>query len=145
MVVLSMLFWGVLPHNIDGDGPTGEHLEHPNVPNGPGPPPWPLTARTTLLAHTSTERATPHLHRRPRPEAHAALAVLFGQCLAEFVCACAHGVARVARERRGRVRPSPVARPSVQAAGTASTSQTWTARLLRALLVPSVPAALRTS
>ena len=58
---------GGKPHDIDGDGPTGEQREHPDVPDGPGPPPWPPTAHPTLPANTRPASAKPHAHPRSRP------------------------------------------------------------------------------
>ena len=69
-MAVSMLLIGGRPHAIDGDGPTGEQCEHPDVPDGPGPPPWPPTAHPTLPADTRPASAKPHAHprstRRPR-------------------------------------------------------------------------------
>ena len=50
---------GGRPHAIDGNGPSGEQCEHPDVPDGPGPPPWPPTAHPTLPANTRPASAKP--------------------------------------------------------------------------------------
>ena len=88
------------PERSQWAGPT------PMATYGPHNPPCSHQHRA---CHTPFAPPTP-------PDAHAALTVLFGQCLAEFARACARGAARAARERPGRVRPSLVARPSGPAA-----------------------------